>query len=186
MPHDAQMSSEHVEITRQLKDSKWSWRLKDLDSTNGTFVRISETPLSHDQELFIGGRLYRFQSEEVAEAAAPVVVDRAKTMMAGDAASVSTAASANLLEVTQGGPGKRIPLQADQWIGRDNRLCQVVVDDPMVGDQEARIYRDKDDHWFVKKGKSLNGVWVRVTGVAIQGRGAHFQCGEQRFEIRLG
>lgn len=185
--HDGQMSSEHVEIARQLKDNgEWSWRLRDLNSTNGTFVRVTETPLSDEQELFLGGRLYRFQKEEGGEAPSTVVIDHTKTMVAGGSTSAASTDSATLTEVKLGGPGRRITLQADQWIGRDRQHCLVVLQDPMLGDQEARIYRDSSEQWFVKRGKSLNGVWVRVAAVAIQGRGAHFQCGEQRFEIRLG
>jgi pSer/pThr/pTyr-binding forkhead associated (FHA) protein len=189
IPHDGQMSSEHAEISRQRADRQWTWTIQDLNSTNGTFFRVTEAALQDQQELIIGTQLYRFANEQAAipETLAPEA-DNTKTLVAGGAtndAGASSSATASLTEVRLDGGGKRIALQTDQWIGRDKRRCQIILDDPAVGAQEARIFRDKAGQWTVKRGKSQNGLWVRVESVTLTKRGTQFQCGEQRFELRM-
>ena len=93
----------------------------------------------------------------------------------------STAASLVDLE-----DGHRYPLRNLQWLGRDPLLDQVGLNDLFTGNREARIYQENDGSWFIKRGESLNGLWVRVPSVAIHERGSQFQCGEQRFEFRIG
>jgi FHA domain len=41
---------------------RFRWHLTDLQSTNGTFVRIGNALLRHQQELLIGSRRYRFDA----------------------------------------------------------------------------------------------------------------------------
>ena len=60
VPHDPMMSSEHAEIRRSFSDGQWAWELRDLGSTNGTFVGIDEVSLSDGDELVLGSQRYRF------------------------------------------------------------------------------------------------------------------------------
>src|SRR4051794_9083594 len=50
IPHDVQMSGRHAEIVREMTAKGWRWLLRDLGSTNGTFVRIGMTVLRQDNE----------------------------------------------------------------------------------------------------------------------------------------
>src|SRR5262249_24579521 len=39
IPHDGGMSGRHAQISRRFENGEYRWFLKDLQSTNGTFVR---------------------------------------------------------------------------------------------------------------------------------------------------
>ena len=41
IPHDTMISSRHAEIIRQAVQGSYRWYLKDLKSTNGTYVRVA-------------------------------------------------------------------------------------------------------------------------------------------------
>src|SRR5262249_10872426 len=60
IPHDGGISGRHAEILRRIVNGKYAWILRDLGSTNGTFVRASSVALHHDQELLIGDHIVRF------------------------------------------------------------------------------------------------------------------------------
>jgi|GEM_PF-7068389 len=60
----------------------------------------------------------------------------------------------------------------------------VAAQDPMARSRHARIFRDARGRWFVQNNRSLNGAWMRIDRLAIEGAG-QFQMGEQRFLIPL-
>jgi len=156
--------------------------LKDLNSTNGLFVRVSQAVLSDGQELLLGGRRYCFRN--ATGEPAPQTNAKRGTVVVGRASSDSP--SATLEEVVAEGNAACIPLGAsEQWLGRDPARCDIALDDPMLDAQEAKIYQNDKSQWFIKSGKSLNGVWIRVEETLVSDRGARFQCGEQRFELRF-
>ena len=68
IPHDSQISAEHARIVRQVVDATYQWVLTDLDSTNGTFVRVKRATLKNGQRFMIGMHRYCFRN---AGAAAP-------------------------------------------------------------------------------------------------------------------
>src|SRR5262245_20850132 len=45
--HDGAISAKHVEIVRRHDGARYHWFLKDLGSTNGTFVRVNKATLDH-------------------------------------------------------------------------------------------------------------------------------------------
>jgi pSer/pThr/pTyr-binding forkhead associated (FHA) protein len=190
IPHDTQLSSEHMEIRRETKGKAWSWLLKDLASTNGLFVRVSQASLSDGQELILGGRRYCFrlarseQPSRTNEKRGTIVAGRA-TPASGSATSVSGSARLEVV-VAEGNPPCISLGGAEQWLGRDPARCDIALDDPMLGARDAKVFRKKENEWFIQSGKSLNGVWLRVEEMRISGRAAKFQCGEQRFELRCG
>ena len=61
IPHDSAISGRHAEINRRFENGEHRWYLRDMQSTNGTFVRASTIHLSHEQEFLIGGRRFRFE-----------------------------------------------------------------------------------------------------------------------------
>lgn len=189
IPHDPLMSARHAELSRQVHKGNHVWLLTDLQSTNGSFARINRAALEPGQEILLGGHRYRFDSP----------LDRSSTTATSggsdDDENISTwrwsgsstgGLAPYLIELTDQGEGKRHDLSlVEDWIGRDPRRCRVVLTDPMVDLQHARIHREQDGRWFIQDGKSLNGTWVRVTELRIK-QAAQFQLGEQRFLLRLG
>ena len=187
IPHDAGISGRHAEISRRFENGEHSWFLKDLQSTNGTFVRASTVILSHEQEFLIGSRRFRFEVPVAPEQPAPAEHASNATRKWESLASspgVSSLAPA-LVEVSPGRPGQRYPLrEPENWLGRDKTQCSIVVDDPMVDRRHARVYRDEKNRWIIANARSRNGLWARVQEVGL-GRGGFFQCGEQRFFFKV-
>ena len=62
IPHDDAISSRHLELVREVADGQYRWLVNDLGSTNGTFARVDEAVLRHNQELILGSRHYRFDA----------------------------------------------------------------------------------------------------------------------------
>jgi pSer/pThr/pTyr-binding forkhead associated (FHA) protein len=184
IPHDSGMSGRHAEITRRPEKGELRWFLRDLGSTNGTFVRAATVLLRHGQELLIGNRRFRFEKRDGARESAspPPVVATQKWQ--GLTPDVTVKGAASLVELRPDQSERRFPLSdAENTIGRD-RGCTIVVDDPMVNPRHARIARDPQGRWMIANNASRNGIWARAEEVPL-GRGGQFQCGEQRFLIRI-
>jgi hypothetical protein len=160
IPHDGGMSARHAEIARGFVDGRYRWSLRDLGSSNGTFVRTARASLVDGQEILIGGARYRF-----------------------DLPSGST--SPRIVEIGPRGDGAAFAIaEPETWIGRDPRRCSIVLDRPWVGARHAAIRPRRRARWMIEKGNSGDGVWLRIEEVDL-GRGGQFQCGEQRFLFRV-
>jgi pSer/pThr/pTyr-binding forkhead associated (FHA) protein len=187
IPHDAGMSGQHAEISRRFENGEHCWYLKDLQSTNGTFVRAATVILSHEQEFLIGSRRFRFELPVVAEQLAAQEPENNATRkwesLGGTGAR--PAGQPKLVDVSPGRADRRFPVTAgEQWLGRDPTQCSIVVDDPMVDRRHARIFRDEKNRWIIANARSRNGLWARIQEVSL-GRGGFFQCGEQRFFCKI-
>jgi hypothetical protein len=162
IPHDGGMSGRHAEIARRFVDGRYRWSLRDLGSANGTFVRTARALLRGGQELLIGGARYRFDPPGEAAAPAP-----------------------RLIEVRPQGDGLAFPVTGPEaWVGRDPRQCSLVLDRPLVSPRHAVIQARPRGHWIIRNAGSCDGLWLRVQEIEL-GRGGQFQCGEQRFLIRI-
>jgi pSer/pThr/pTyr-binding forkhead associated (FHA) protein len=188
VPHDAMMSGRHAEVTRAHDRGRWRWSLTDLRSTNGTYVRGSISVLQHEQEFLIGSRRYRFDAAPpgAAALAAPAGAAGAAPVTRGWQSVSAEALLPSFVELTPHGTGNRYFLDRNElWLGRDPARCTVpLADDPMVSPRHARLYRDAKNRWVLENAGSLNGVWVRVPRIAVDGVG-QFQLGEQRFVLRV-
>jgi len=192
IPHDSGISKQHAEISRRFENGEFNWYLRDLQSTNGTFVRASTVVLHHEQEILVGSSRFRFESAgKLAEQGEPeMVANTTRKYESPSKAGLSATRAAlppTLVEVALGSEARRFLLTDDRehWIGRDPRQCTIVVSDPTVDRRHARISRDeKSQRWIVANERSRNGLWARAQEVAL-GRGGYFQCGEQRFLFKV-
>ena len=186
IPHDAGISGRHVEISRRLEGGLYRWYLKDLQSTNGTFVRASSALLHQQQELLLGDRRYRFDAAAAGGGAEPPTVTAAtRKWQAVDPAEAAGPSHPWLVELTPGGVGRKFPLTAaEHWAGRDPRQCSIVLEHPTISPRHARFHRDDRGRWYVQNARALNGLWLRVQEIPLD-RGGQFQCGEQRFAIKV-
>lgn len=186
IPHDRAISNRHAEVVRAAEGGEWRWTLRDLKSTNGTFVRVTRTPLRDGQELILGGRRYRFQSVAAsAEVAAAPVRDATQ---AWQAPAVAAAAPQRwFVELTAEGEGRRLPIDGnDTWIGSDASRCALVIEnDPFVNPQHAHLYRDPRGQWLLETPAARNGTWLRIEQVTLQAPTSEFMTGEQRFIVRV-
>jgi pSer/pThr/pTyr-binding forkhead associated (FHA) protein len=184
IPHDMMMSGRHAEISRQQVQGVYRWQLTDLQSTNGTYVRVGNALLKHGQELRIGRSHFRFEApQSVPETEAPAAPVRQGTISWQEQPVRQMVAA--LVEVVRGGAGTRHALlQPEYWIGRDPRCGIVPADDPFLNSQHARLYRDAKGQWHIENNKSRNGLWARVDHIQVTTT-CHFQLGEQRFLLKV-
>jgi hypothetical protein len=180
IPHDDMISGRHAEISRQPGGGKYRWFLTDLQSTNGTYVRVAAAELRPGQELILGCRRYRFDPPPAeAPPAAANAAQAATQAWAGPGA-----ASPLLVELRATGEGARLPLPADGWVGRDRGQCAVAVPDRFLDPRHARFFRDGQGRWHVEGPGTVNGIWLRVNRLQVENV-CHFQLGEQRFVLRI-
>jgi len=189
LPHDGNISGKHAEILRRLEGGRWQWYIRDLQSTNGTFVRVAGGILRDGQELLIGGTCLKFESSRVEDASdtasAPGAVAATRKFVGGSIAQFAAQMNPALVSLATEGDEKRYPLDRPElWIGRDRAQCSIVLDDPLVSPRHARIYRDPKGKWMIQNNRSLNGLWMKITEVGLE-KGGQFQCGEQRFQIKI-
>jgi pSer/pThr/pTyr-binding forkhead associated (FHA) protein len=187
IPHDDAISGKHAEITRRLENGQLNWYLKDLNSSNGTFVRVARTLLGPQQEILLGSRRYRLESATPAGASETNAPSNAtRKWQIDSSAEIAAISAAALVEIGLPGAGTRLALSGtEHWIGRDPRQCSLFIDDRMLSPRHARLYRDSRGRWHIENAQSLNGLWFRISELHLE-RGGLFQCGEQRFMIKIG
>jgi hypothetical protein len=161
IPHESQMSRRHAAIERRRQGDCYRWYLRDLDSTNGTYVRASRIALKHEDELLIGGVLIRFIQPAGLE-------------------------SASLAKVTPRGYEEQVKLRLSEcWIGTDSDRClSFLTSNPYLDPHHVRFAVGTDRRWRVFDEQSTNGVFARVKQIELRD-GSEFHAGEQRFRIRL-
>ncbi len=186
IPHDGGLSGKHAEISRRWENGQFNWYLKDLQSTNGTFVKVSRVILGPQKEILLGSRRYHLEEATPAplmEAQARPNATR-KWQVDGSSEIVQQGIAA-LVELNDQGTGQRFNLTGtEHWLGRDPSQCSIVIDDRMLNPRHARLHRDAKGRWEIENSQSRNGLWLRVAEAMLD-RGGQFQCGEQRFVIKI-
>jgi pSer/pThr/pTyr-binding forkhead associated (FHA) protein len=151
VPHDISMSAHHAAIER-LGDS--GWRLRDLGSTGGTFVRVTTARLRDGTVLQVGRTRLRFQAVDLTEAW--------------------------LIEEWPDRPGVRHECHAPATaIGRVGGGDGIGLDDPFVSPLHAAVHRTPRG-WTIEN-TGMNGLWVRIEAPIRMAAPSQFLCGEQRF-----
>jgi pSer/pThr/pTyr-binding forkhead associated (FHA) protein len=185
IPNDAQISGRHAELQQSWVKEKYRWSLIDLQSTNGTYVRVGQAVLEHGQEFLVGCTRFRFENQSPADSVPPKPMSAAvqSTRFWQPPAAIGQCAA--IVELTSVGTGARFLLDSpENWLGRDAASCQIVLSkDAVASARHARIRRDEDGRWTLENNKSVNGVWLRVEQIAFNGT-CRFMLGEQKFTIQ--
>lgn len=155
--HDPLISSKHVEIQRVEKGERWEWYLKDLDSTNGTFVSVDRAKLNEGDEVLLGSQRYRFR-------------------LAGNEASLEHLVGSEVADSMELSPEGTL-------VGRDKSDQMSAFWDEFLDAKHAFIQMERDQTWQIANTKSVNGVWYRVSSLRLF-RSCFFQIGGQRFGFR--
>jgi pSer/pThr/pTyr-binding forkhead associated (FHA) protein len=180
IPFDRMMSGEHAKLTREIVQDRYRWFLNDLQSSNGTFVRAKSAFLSHDQEFMLGSSRFRFNSATQGKLMqTPAATGDVRTQ--GWQSVKPTDLIPSIVELRPDGQ-----MGPPQFINEDSILigrgaaCQIVVNDPMMSSQHARLTKDNRDRWVLENLGAANGLWVRMPRMMIE-RNGQFLLGEQRF-----
>lgn len=187
IPHDAAISGQHVELVSAAVGGRLQWRVRDLNSANGTFVRINTAMLKDGQEILVGSRRLRFNAARAPASPAPAGGAARNSTQGWQAVTRETidARHPSITELTPQGEGTRVPLDGtEHWIGSDSTAAVILADDPFISARHARLFENSQGRWHIDDGGSLNGTWLRVAEVPVETH-AEFIAGEQRFLVRV-
>ena len=192
--HDPAMSTRHTEIVRNLENGRYRWYIRDLGSTNGTFVRIYKTNLKHDQEWMIGSNRYRYRMAQASEATSQEVASdespkRHNSTMGWQAISTQDLQQNQpslVMMLPSGEDGESFPFTSEKLaLGSDPGQCNLVLkDDPYVCGRHAKIRRSSAGPWKIVDAGSVNGLWLRISSLPID-KACDFLLGEQRFTFKV-
>lgn len=181
--HDMAMSASHAELSRADLGGKHGWRIRDLGSSNGTFVRCRTVSLRSGMILLIGSKRYRFDLPTAATTVPEDGEEERKTaLVMGPAATVALPALVEISPTTDSGAA-RFPFRSSRvTIGRPGFGNDVELDDLCVAKVHAVVTRDTSGVWQMQSQPSLNGLWAKVDTAKLTDN-CLFQCGEQRFRF---
>jgi pSer/pThr/pTyr-binding forkhead associated (FHA) protein len=188
LPHDEQISSRHIEITRQQMGGQQRWVVTDLQSTNGLFLRVSRTVLLDKAEFLVGKGRYRYEEPgdrppETVDNLDPAPIPSGTVGYAEGAPGVVHPA---LAELVAGGIGNRILLAKNEyWIGTDPSCAICRTGDAFTSPRHVRLYREPKGAWHAQNNKTLNGLWLKIPQVTVED-GCLLQIGEQRLRLKVG
>lgn len=162
---DKAISRRHAEIFQQ----SGAWWIRDLDSTNGTFLnneKIAETELQHLDEIRVGTTRILFATasapEESAERPEDSGLDRTKVDDANREPEYRLPADRGLfLEfMTPPKKGRSVKLEKGKVvIGRSDE-ADLKVDDQGVSRKHAMIEIYSRDQFYLSDLASQNGTWL--------------------------
>ena len=187
VPIDGRISSRHVEITHQVVGGLHRWVVTDLQSTHGTFVRVTRTALADKAEFLIANGRYRFDAPQAESSAtadyAPEEQGHGETHGWSDGPGPFRPPA--LTEMIGREIGNRIVLvKPEYWIGSDP-TCQICrTDDPFCEPRHARLFRSQRGGWSAEHNKTHNGLWLRMSQITVESM-VQFQLGEQRFRLKV-
>ena len=178
IPNDATMSSRHAEIRLTTSRGLREWTLHNLESVNGTFVRVGTAALAYDTIILLGSRRFRLEKPAAAASALP----------GNDTHRIDQPAHSGkdwpTLVESSGKPNAlRFPLHSPKVaIGRTGSGCHIQLDDPLVAAVHAELVADSSGSWKLIGKTTRNGVWVNTPATTLTSY-CFFQCGEQRFKF---
>ncbi len=181
LPHDRLISSRHAQLVREHDNENCTWTLRDLQSSNGTFVRVRRATLKSGRVFLVGGTRLRFELPS----AVPNPPDAERETL--DLASLAAQGKclAFLVELVPGGDGRRFAVNCPVVrLGRDPQQADIVLDDSAQSPCHALLAMQPGGTWTIEDLDSFNGLWVRTSSVRLV-HGASFLLGEQVFVFTL-
>lgn len=158
LPDDSLLSFSHV----RLECRRGQWFVRDLGSTNGTFVRIrGQVSLELGSWFLVG--IYRFQLAAAEAADAPPIL----WVLTADGAVIG-----------------EVPVDRDAiTIGREGADLSF-PDEPSISSLHARLLR-KSGQFFLEDLHSSNGTFLRVTEETPVESGDSFIAGGEVFQLQM-
>ena len=184
LPHDSQISANHVAVIRRQHDGQWLWLLKDLKSTNGTFLRVARCPLGDHNTVLLGAHRYRYRPAGTNAPSSPAASDATNGWRVPGPDDVQ-AATASLVRLFPDGSEKVLSVPVgDVRIGSDASQCQISWDDDPMVDPVHGVIKSSAAKPVLEDLNSTNGIWVSVRERRLA-PSSMFQIGEQRVRFRI-
>lgn len=178
IPGDRTLSGRHCEIRRVENRGNFSWLLADLDTANGTFMRVNAAKFFADTIVILGARRYRL-AHPFAELRAD---DRGSTTLLDKRASPENLWP-TLTETGTSASALKFPIhEPEVTVGRLGGGSAIAIDDPHLAKHHATIRREPDGGWKIQAGLTENGVWANVKTIPLTSH-CYFRCGEQFFRF---
>jgi pSer/pThr/pTyr-binding forkhead associated (FHA) protein len=178
IPIDRTLSGSHAEIRRVENRGPADWMLVDLETSNGTFVRVTSASFFADTIVILGSRRFRLN-----QPFADLRAQSGQSTQALDMAVSPTDLWPTLTETGSSSTALKFPLQQQRvTVGRLGGGCDISIDDPHLARHHATISRAANGAWQIRPEKTTNGVWVNVCSVKLTSH-CYFRCGEQLFRF---
>lgn len=178
---DLEMSSKHAVLHCKLDEGSFRWRLTDVGSTNGTFVRVAKAPLTDGRELLLGLQRYRVDLHDPStDPTGKPAPNEVRVFLGGAVGAPPVQQPLRLINTADTSEVYDVKSHRS-LLGANPKRCSIVIDDRCLNSEHARLMY-KRGRWQIEDNDSLNGVWVRVRSVWLD-RHAEFQLGEQRFRF---
>jgi hypothetical protein len=187
--NDPLLSGRHAELERVCRAGCYSWVLRDLNSRNGTFVRVKGMALKEETEILISRNRFRFAAAGPSQEEIDAEESSANVRQTINWRPPSVLLAANrplLVELLHSGEGRKFSLRDDcQFIGRDPRQCRIALpEDETLDLRHAKAVCDAQGRWQLEDCDSVNGVWLRVREIALAAQSS-FLLGEQVFALAI-
>lgn len=178
---DPYLSPRHARVSCRAN----SYTLRDLDSTNGVFVRLRDVQELHDRDmLLIGQQVLRF--ELLLDGELPLGPAWQGGVLVFGTPEVSR--FARLVQYTTEGVGRDVHylFRDETIVGRENGDI-VFTDDPFLSRRHAAIRADHAGHRFTLHDLgSSNGTAIRIRGEHVLRDGDQFRIGRHLFRFEAG
>jgi len=178
LPNDSTISGRHAEIRLVQNRGVAQWTLHNLESINGTFVRVHHASFFADTIVMIGGRRYKLDAtfQQSSESRPGTLLVDQQPLEHGWPSLVDAAGRPESMRYHI-----RKPAIA---IGGVFSGCDIEIDDPLVAKRHATLHRDPNGIWQIVALKTRNGVWTNIHSIPLTSF-CYFQCGEQRFRFTI-
>lgn len=180
IPDDPKISGKHMRLIRKTTGGYSKWMIEDLESTNGTFVKIGTAKLTDGSEIMVGLRRFVFKLPESAVQEAPKVTQG--WAVGGQLEDQFP----KLIEAgVENEPLELVLEKESNTFGASASASDIEIPaDPTLDPKHFEISRNENNDWQLIAHPSLNGTWFRVSDVAVA-RTCSFQIGEQRFTMKV-
>ncbi|MBQ1925398.1 MAG: FHA domain-containing protein [Proteobacteria bacterium] len=175
-PSDAFLSPRHC---RLLVEGRQLF-IEDLDSLNGTFLRIRSEVQLHPGDCFFAGReLIRFERFEQVVSNKARSVDGTRYM-----GSPSSGGDFKLVQIGIGNITQNVYCisEAGASFGRENGDI-VFNRDRFMSGRHAQIYPREDGNYYLADLNSSNGTWLKLSGKTRLSHGDLLFLGQQLFRV---
>lgn len=178
LQNDSTISGCHAELRRIEHRGHFQWNLSNLESVNGTFVRVRQAKIFADTIILLGLRRFRLE-QSVADPGN--YVQRGSTTRPIDLQPGPEHVWTSLVETSERANPLKFPIRTTEvTVGCIRSGCDIKLDDPYIATQHAKISRDQNGGWRIAAAKTRNGVWVSVQSTRLVSP-SFFRCGEQFF-----